>query len=463
MKKILMIAYNFPPDSRSGIYRIMHFANYLAERGNYKPYVLTVDDHYYDEEFHRDNDLLKSVSKGVMVTRTKCVHLREVVVRGSLDMDIKKNAIAHDGKLRPKASEQDNASCNTKIWQKIKNVVTDGILSFPDRQTGWLPFAVRQGMRVIHREKIDIILATGSPWTSLLVGSFLSRLAGIPLVLDFRDPWIGNPFHSPNTIRVVHGFSRMLERTIVKKASAVILNTDLLRKSFINRYGEKDKFCVLHNGYLERELGLTVEHRRRKSNEFIFIHTGGLYGTRSVENFVIAFKKSIHRNVFGKRIAKLYLLGSNSEITEKCLSILGKQIFQKHCVLSERIPHEKCIKHLRTSHCFLVFQQDTRVQVPRKLFEYLALRSPIFAITPQDGETARIINQNNAGIVVQDNIASITDAIENIYSNYPQHYNQLQKNDDYKKYEMGALVVTLEKILDSILKDGVLNFPEIQH
>jgi glycosyltransferase involved in cell wall biosynthesis len=439
----------------------MHFSNLLVRRGGYLPYILTVDPNKYEKEDDNDSTLLKNVNKSVVVFRTGCIQLRELFL-GILGSKIR-NTVNEPSFHKP-SDKTANETCAFSCWRRIKDIVTDEIFSFPDRQVGWLPFVVRRGYNIIRRENIDVVFATGAPWTSLLAGRIISGFTDIPLVLDYRDPWIDNPFHRYKKSFTFRIFSQTIEKWIVDKASSVILNTDSLRNALIKRYGEDGKFQVLPNGYLKSDLRSNSREKSGKNeNEFIFIHTGGLYGHRSIDNFLKAFRTCLEQNVFADRVARLFLIGVGPESEKKCRLILGDQMFEKHCFLSARLDHDRCIKHMKVAHCLLLFQQGTTVQVPRKLFEYLALRKPIIAITPQDGDTARIIHQNNAGIVVQDNIASITNVIENIYSNYRQHYDQLQGNDDYKKYEMGALVVTLENILDSILKDGVLNSPEIQH
>ena len=76
--------------------------------------------------------------------------------------------------------------------------------------------------------------------------------------------------------------------------------------------------------------------------------------------------------VFGQKLAKICLIGVDENLGRKCRLLLGGLIFNECCILSERIPHDNCIAYLKKSQCFLIFQQDTTIQVPRKLFEYLA-------------------------------------------------------------------------------------------
>ncbi|MCK5212029.1 glycosyltransferase, partial [Candidatus Parcubacteria bacterium] len=244
VKKILIISYAFPPSARSGIYRILHFSEYLARRGNYQPFILTVAPEYYEQEDALDKSLLKTINNNIIIFRTGCFQLRELFLnifggKPGKTADQKSSFFINDTMAR-KTPTMGN-------WQKIKDIFTDELLSFPDRQVGWLPFAVKSGLNIIRQKKIDIIFSTGAPWTSLLVGRILSGLTNVPLVLDYRDPWIDNPFHQSGNSQIYNGFSRFLEKNLVNKASAVVLNTDALRRAFVKKYGKHHKFVSYSN------------------------------------------------------------------------------------------------------------------------------------------------------------------------------------------------------------------------
>ena len=105
----------------------------------------------------------------------------------------------------------------------------------PDRYLTWLPFAVRRGRQIVRSEGIDVIFATCPPHSALLVGAVLKLLTGKPLILDFRDDWIGTPwYHSkPAIIRMIE---RRMESWVVKIADKVILVTEWSKKAFHERY-----------------------------------------------------------------------------------------------------------------------------------------------------------------------------------------------------------------------------------
>ena len=448
MKKILIIAYAFPPSARSGIFRIVHFSEHLAERRHYQPHVLTVLPKNYEEDDSVDNTTLKKVHNEVRVSRTKCIQIREAFLNLRLSRKpYKKEASLKTNSLYAKKAK----SKRKKSIQTIKDIITEEILSFPDKYIGWLPFAVMRGLSIIKKENIEIVFATGAPWTSFLIGKSLSWLARLPLVMDYRDPWIGNPFHESKKTFMFNSLSRKLEQVLLKNTDAVILNTESLKNDFIQRYGESKNLYVIPNGYLERDIAaVKLDGVDIKDNEFVFIHAGALYGHRSIDQFLKAFRFCLEEKKFGEKLAKLILIGAGEAARHKCLSILGHRMFHKHCDVTDRLPHQECLSIMKSAHCLLLFQQSTSVQVPRKIFEYLALRKPILAITPKDGDTSGIIQKKGAGVVTTDHSPNIIEAILGIITNYDSICNDMKNFEQYKEYEMGNLTLKLEKILDSV-------------
>jgi hypothetical protein len=59
----------------------------------------------------------------------------------------------------------------------------------PDAKIGWIKYIVKEGMKVIEKEKPDLIFSS-SPPHSLQIGAMkLAKKSELKWVADFRDPW----------------------------------------------------------------------------------------------------------------------------------------------------------------------------------------------------------------------------------------------------------------------------------
>lgn len=449
MKKILIIAFSYPPNGSSGTFRILHFANYLSLNGIFKPHILTVDPEYYEADTLIDKTLFENVRPEVIIHATRYVSLRGTITSG---FSFRRRKRTDSMKVCLENDDGNSGIVPKHVLPAMKDFITDEALSFPDRKSGWLPFAVAKGIKIIKQYKIDIIMATGGPWTSFCIGSILKRITGIPLVLDYRDPWNDNPFNPTNVSWLYQNLSHKLEKHIVRTANSVILNTRSLRDIFIKKYGETNKFYYIPNGYLEEDIIRVKNDSPPANNErFVFIHAGDLYGFRKIDEFLSAFKKMIEIGLINKKAPLLKLVGIGPESEVICKTILGEEVFHNYCCLLGRISHKECIEMMGEANCLVLFQQGTSVQVPRKLFEYLALKKPILAITPKAGETGRIIDFNRAGIVVSDDRNEIYGAMQDIYKNYDYHQKRLMQGTKEHEFRVSKLASKLENILDIAL------------
>ena len=212
-RKLLVIAFHYPPDNTStGVLRTLKFTQYLEKFG-WCSDIVSVDESIYT---NTDYNLNKQVPTTTRIYRTKA-------------FDIKK-------------------------MFSIKGIYP-GILAIPDRYWPWIYSAAKQGKQLLDSNDYSVIYATYPHPSALIVGWILKRKTGIPLVVDFRDPWVEESM--PWINRFIEGF---LERNIILHADRVICNTPAMRKSFLKRYPNiaDHKFVTITNGYDEKDfLNLT--------------------------------------------------------------------------------------------------------------------------------------------------------------------------------------------------------------
>lgn len=447
MKKLLFLAYAYPPANRSGTFRTFHFANLLARKKNYKIHVLTLNENSYEKETLKDNELLKQIDQKISIHRTRCFHLRDSILK------LRSQKISDIRNEKTGSNLKNNSLM--KFWKNFKDILTEEILAFPDRRMGWIPFAVKKGLQICKREKIDVIVASGGPWSAFVIGSILKKLSGVPLILDFRDPWTDNPFNDPGRSQLYKKISKAAEHFLVNYSNAVILNTDSLKMIFKNRFTGYESFFAVHNGYLQNELqAISGAKRDNKEGEFLFVYAGTIYGHRSVDNFLLAFKKAVDDNIFSSLSPKVVFVGiENFTFIDSIQKLIGLEFFSKHIIIHPRLPHSECLEALYQADCLLLFQQGTVMQVPRKLFEYIAIKKPIFAVLTNMGETAGIIKKCNAGLSVKDEFPDIYQAINELVSKYAQYLLEIKKDKNFSSFEMGKLADKFEDIIDRVSLD----------
>ncbi len=134
-----------------------------------------------------------------------------------------------------------------RLWRALKKIsaaYTD-IVGWPDRQIGWLPAAFFAGRKVLKAYRPDFVLASGPPFTTLLIGLFLSKSIGIPLIAELRDRWSDDPYYPPAKWRLT--LNRWAENTILRRANGIVTVSEPWAASYRRRFGKPT--VVVYNGY----------------------------------------------------------------------------------------------------------------------------------------------------------------------------------------------------------------------
>jgi glycosyltransferase involved in cell wall biosynthesis len=416
MKTVLMVAYYFPPVgglAAAGSQRALRFARHLPASG-WRPVILTARESSYESYLSMDPDLAAAVPEAMTVIRTgvwrgltPLLHLKALV-----------------GRLRPgqgptaplsgAASEGPMAPRDKRGWYgNLKDAITD-LFEIPDEQVGWLAPAVRAGIRSIRRYEVDVIYATGRPWTALVVGVVLKRLTGKPLVVDFRDPWMTNPFrlsYSPFRNRV----EAALEARVVANADVLVANTEHLRAEFAARFSDfaLQRFVTIPNGFDPDEFAAIKPMDRGDSTETVRLtHTGFLYGKRDPRSLLEAIKLVHDRGIVRPGQLTCELVGP-VQLPYDLGAYVRERGLERFVLQRGQVTHVESLAALAACDAALLLQPGTDTQIPSKLFEYIGMDKRVLAIAQKESAVARIVREHALGEVADaEDVESIARAIE---------------------------------------------------
>ncbi len=270
---------------------------------------------------------------------------------------------------------------------------------FPDDAGPWLLPAIWRGRKIIKAQNIDLIFATGMPWTSLVVAYFLHKLTNKPLIVDFRDPWVGNPFHVSKGA-FIDKLMVSLENKIVKSATYVSANTTPLREDFLKRYPSEnpEKFVVLPNGYDSFDFSAYAAMPLDSGDVLEIVHAGSLYGKRSPVSMIDSLS-SLLTDQSGPVNNWHFLQMGYVEPEYSFQSNYGDLCESGLIEDAGLLPYDECLKRLAESDVAVLIQPGTKIQVPSKLYDYIAMGKYIIALTPLDGVLAEMMREYNLGDV----------------------------------------------------------------
>jgi len=314
MKRVLMITYAFPPMPYAGVYRTLRFCKYLP-KFNWQPIILTINDYPY----HKKEYTLMPQILDVKIYRTSTIDpVKWHIYRSS-------RYKAENSNLK-NGSEKYNVEDRKKMPQRQHNLIKKikGLLfslaSFPDHAIFWIPFATIWGLKIIIKEKPNVVYTSSPPHSSQLIGLILKKLSNKNWIADFRDPWVDNVYFEQrpkfNTyIKIIS----LLEKLVMKNATCVLLNTDFNRNKVTKRYPylNQRKFETLTNGFDCDDIRGTVV---KDLNKFTITFIGTFYSYFKTDLFLEGVKlwvEGIEIKNLSDKFQVLFIGERNVEVERK--------------------------------------------------------------------------------------------------------------------------------------------------
>ncbi len=442
-KKVLMIAHAFPPFRSVGhSIRVVKFIKYLPSL-NWLPVVLTIDDQKEYENYYKEGSasLLSELPDGVAIYRTRAGEPTLEFLEREKTLS-KKNQIS-------RAIVKVTGGARRWVFRN---------LALPDRRIAWLPFAINKGQKIVKSEHIDAIFVTCPPHSATLIGAFLKVFTGKPLILDFRDDWIGTPWHQSRPF-IVRLIERNLESWVVKKADKVILVTEWSKNAFLKRYPKQpnDKFVLIPNGCDLKEFNtITPQVPTTQNHKFTIMHTGSLNDSNHWTRRPVALFQAIQQIIqqqpdMVEKIA-LTFTGSLPERHKELVKELGLSNIVKELGF---LPRDQWLSKMKLSDLLLVINYDGfATLIPGKIYEYWAVGRPPILLLSCPGAAVDFVKQHQLGFTVDPyDIDGIKQAIQYVYLQSNTDSPITIKIDGIDAYDRRSLTHQLAQVLSSISMD----------
>lgn len=264
-RRLLLLAFGFPPAAKSSAYRLLEIANQFAAK-DWHVTVLNAPDAAWEADTGLDRSLSARVDP-----RVRVVHAD--VVREDLETDIRA------------FSRQRAASPST--W--LKRYREASLEDFPEPVFGGWRATIEQTVLDLHDEEpFDLVFASCVPYVLLAAGLRLHEDRGVPFAADFRDGW---------SIDVVGGevafdedsVEGAWERKALTEAVSLWVVNEPIAEHYRRRYPElAHKVHVVRNGFDDVSLAPIEGERAPGPLRFGYLGTVN-FGVRALEAVIEAW------------------------------------------------------------------------------------------------------------------------------------------------------------------------------
>lgn len=375
MKRVLFLAYHFPPTGGAGVQRSVKFVRYLNDLG-WEAVVVTGPGTTGSRWTPPDETLAAEVPASTPVLRVPSAP--------------------------PKASR----------WRRRADRWLGTTTPFG---RWWIDGAVEVG----RGQNVDLVYASMSPYESAEAAARLSAELGRPWVADLRDPWaLDEMIVYPSRFHRLRELRRM--RRLLADADAVVMNTPEAAAR-LRRYPEfsqrelavipngfdandftgppperhDDAFRIVHAGYLHTELG----KRERSSRLLRRVLGGALLPVDILTRSHVFLLEAVDRVRREGVAVEVHLAGVVTDVDREVVGDRPYVHFHGY------LDHSGTVSLLRSADLLFLPMHDLPPGVragivPGKTYDYLGSRRPILAAVP-DGDVRDLLGRAGNAFVTR--------------------------------------------------------------
>jgi len=413
--KLLFVTYGFPPARRAGCIRTWNIAKYLARTG-WTVTILTPD-----PALHRNIDQPEETTQRIG---------REGLHR------------LPTGHRWPWLASESIRWPNEGLPWLIGGGARRAARYFGiDPSVGWISPAQRAS-RSLTTSDVDVILASGPPFSAFRLAKLLAKQFRCPYVLDYRDLW-SRHLHNP----APHALHR--EANVIRGSAAVTVVSPSWRQVLDRQFAVGEKVHVVSNGYDPEELTAV---KASEFNHFPIVYTGSFWPPKRTISPVMAALQRLKESEYRPSHHWMfhYYGRHGSHVREEA----DRFNLMDHVVINGMTSRSIALAAVKAAGAAVVVTSveengtlEENGMVTGKIFEAVGLGAPILLVAPLGSDARAVIETTGRGrgFTAHDlsGIASfLTDRFEG---------KRLESNNP-TAYTWAALAGDIDRLLRSTIK-----------
>jgi hypothetical protein len=320
-----------------------------------------------------------------------------------------------------------------------------------DGHKRWSFLAYWAARRATLGFSVDVVVASGPPFSCVIAAQRLARVLKAPLIADFRDPmisgWVG-PSHVYHPSNWVH---RSMEARIVRGARAVTCAAPGLRSALAKTYpSEESKLDIVMNGF-DGPLRPPIESTGHRLD---ILYAGTLYIGRDPFPFLAALEALLEDDAVDPVRIAVHFVGHCEEFRGRSLRdwLRGRRsagVVEIRSTVSDA----ELSPMVDRATVLLNLAQDQLHQIPAKTFEHLASGREILAICEAQSDTGRLLGSiEGANCVEPQDLGRLLEVLRDLYRRHVvDGLAQPVPADQGRHYSRDAQLRRMEMILGKVL------------
>lgn len=365
-RHVVIVSPYFPPAQLAGVHRARHLAKHLPAAG-WTPIVLCVDERFHEQRL--DPDLARLVPPETEIIKVPAIPVRWTRPLGLGDITL-------------------------RAWSTLRS----GLVELGRRRT------------------IDAVFITAAPYYHLLLAPMIRRQLGIPVVVDFQDPWVshwGTAQPRWSKAGLSHRLASMLEPRVLRVADWVTTVSERQNAEMTQRYPWLDpkKMSALPIGGDAEDFAAAAtltaaseNARARKPIEFSYVGSYWPAVEPSIRIFMRGLSVLRQRQPELARRLRVNFIGTDSTAMGNRHSVLPiaeqEGVDEIVSELPQRQPYLQALAAMKASDGLLLIGSNEPHYTASKIYSALMSQRPYLSLFRADSSAHSILTEAGGGIAV---------------------------------------------------------------
>ena len=285
---------------------------------------------------------------------------------------------------------------------------------FPDRYVLWIPLVVAFAWWRLRGRGVDVIQASGPEFSVCIAGILIAKMLRVPVVSDFRDPWIpsaeADPYAGDHVLsrpRLLQRFERWIERWVVMRSDHVTFTSHVTHDRYRTRYPVgAGRMSVILNGV---DLDDVPDVEPFPQPTIAHVGTVHAYQHGQAELLIEAFAEVAR---CGPTEGRLVFVGHIARTSASLEALAERLGVADRVIFTGELPHSEALAWTHACHVQVILMAANREIRFSKLSQYLAAPGELVAIGPREGETGREVLAYGGSVIESGAPAELAQALE---------------------------------------------------
>lgn len=359
MKKVLILAYDFPPYVSVGGLRPYNWYQYLKDF-DVEPIVVT---RQWENKFGSEVDYVSAGSSN------------QTIIENTIYGTILKSPYF------PNLANKIFSKYGNNEYVFIRRLIT---LFYEIFQYLFIVGPKKEIYKTadsyLQKNTIDCIIATGDPFVLFYYAKLLSKKYNVPWIADYRDPWTDNF----NNNFLMNKWFKFHEKRILKSVSKITTVSEFLKLN-IKTLAKNKEIQIITNGY-DPTIIEEVAKLPQNSEILSIGYAGTIYNWHPFEIFLKSISELISKNTNLKFVINFYGINNKDEI-QGLINTKFKNLIS-YINFYNRMSNKDLLTKLANDNALLLFNYYSFMGT--KIYDYLGIQRKILLCFTEDKEALQL-------------------------------------------------------------------------